>query len=269
LSDAFDRPFDIAVLSDVGTNRPDNEDSCAYILDGAASVVFAVADGMGGYKGGEVASEMAVRTTLERWRESPVEWGPSKRLARAVQHANIEIHNRALTVPELRMMGTTLTAAAIENGMMSAVHVGDCRLYLIRDRRVVQLTKDHTVTGERVRMGLLSEDSARFHPERSVLTRNIGHELIVAVDRISLPLVRDDRVLVCSDGLYNVLREPEIEEIIRGKECAAACRELIDAANDRGTADNLTAALFHMIADTGFDPAPAGWWRRLRAILGR
>ncbi len=264
-----DPAFDIFLLSDVGTDRADNEDACGHLIESADSVVFAVADGMGGYEGGEVASAMAVEITLEGWRDSPADWGASKRLARAAQRANIEIHNRALAVPELRMMGTTLTAVAVDRGVLSAVHVGDCRLYLIRKERVVQLTKDHTVTGERVRMGLLSEDAARFHPERSVLTRNLGHDLIASVDRIRMPLVRGDRIVLCTDGLYNVLRDPEIASIIRGLDAEPACRRLVDAANERGTADNLTAAVFTMLAETGNAPAPPGLRARLRAFFGR
>jgi len=264
-----DAAFDIFALSDVGTNRPDNEDSCGFFIESPDQVIFAVADGMGGYEGGEVASSMAIEITLRGWQESPHEWGAAKRLSRAVQQANIEIHNRALAVPELRMMGTTLTAVVVDHGSLAAAHVGDCRLYLIRRHRILQLTKDHTVTGERVRMGLLSDEAARFHPERSMLTRNVGHELIVSVDRISMPLIRGDRLLLCSDGLYNVLRDPEIELIARDQRCSDTARLLIDSANERGTADNLTVAVFSMMAETGLTPAPTGWRERFRRLLGR
>jgi protein phosphatase len=118
-------------------------------------------------------------------------------------------------------------------------------------------------------MGLLSDDAARFHPERSMLTRNVGHELIVSVDRISMPLIRGDRLLLCSDGLYNVLRDPEIELIARDQCCSDAARLLIDSANKRGTADNLTVAVFTMIAETGLTPTPTGWRERFRRFLGR
>ena len=264
-----DAPFDIFALSDMGTDRPDNEDSCGFLIESPDSVIFAVADGMGGYEGGEVASSMAVEITLRVWQESPREWAAAKRLSRAVQQANIEIHNRALAVPELRMMGTTLTAVAIDRGSLTAAHVGDCRLYLIRRRRILQLTKDHTVTGERVRMGLLSEEAARFHPERSMLTRNLGHELIASVDRISMPLIRGDRLVLCSDGLYNVLRDHEIELIARDRQCSDAAMLLINSANERGTADNLTVAVFSMMAETGLTPAPMGWRERLYHLIGR
>src|SRR5689334_16462987 len=145
--------FDIALLSDPGTDRPDNEDACGHFLEGPRAVILAIADGIGGYEGGEVASRMAIDITLETYRESPAAWGAAKRLNRAVQRANIEIHNRALAVPELRRMGTTLTAAVVESGMLIAAHVGDCRLYLARRDRLSQLSKDHTAVAERVRMG--------------------------------------------------------------------------------------------------------------------
>src|SRR5215469_16673226 len=124
--------FDLAVLSDVGTERPDNEDACGHHIESGDTALFAVADGIGGYEGGEIASRMAVDITLQAYRESPAAWGPAKRLRRAVQRANIEIHNRAIIVPELRRMGTTLTAVVVDSGKLTAAHVGDCRLYLIR-----------------------------------------------------------------------------------------------------------------------------------------
>ncbi|MFZ1887795.1 MAG: protein phosphatase 2C domain-containing protein [Candidatus Binataceae bacterium] len=261
--------FDLALLSDVGTNRPDNEDSCGHLIDAPDAAVFAVADGIGGYEGGEIASAMAIELTLQAWRESPASWGAAKRLARAVQFANIEIHNRALAVPELRRMGTTLTAVAVDKGMLAAAHVGDCRLYLARRHTISQLTKDHTMVAEKVRMGLLTADRARNHPERSMLVRSIGQELIVSVDRISIPLVQGDRLILCSDGLHNVLHDNELEHMTRDLDATAACHALVETANERGTADNLTVAVFTMLADTGLAPTTPGWRARLARMFGR
>ncbi|HVA39995.1 MAG TPA: protein phosphatase 2C domain-containing protein [Candidatus Binataceae bacterium] len=262
--------FDLAILTDVGTDRPDNEDTCGHYVESAAAALFMVADGIGGYEGGEVASRMAVDITLEAYRESPAAWGAAKRLHRAVQRANIEIHNRAIAVPELRRMGTTLTAAAVEEGMLSAAHVGDCRLYLVRRGRIAQISKDHTMVAERVRLGMMSAGRARNHPERSVLNRCLGHELIVSVDRISMPLVQGDHVLLCSDGLYNVLEERELEQVLLEGDAATACAALIAAANARGTADNLSAAVFKMNGATPFVEGAGGGWRgRLGRLFGR
>jgi len=261
--------FELAVLSDVGTNRDNNEDSCGHLIDGDNSVVFAVADGVGGYEGGEVASAMAIEVTLEAYRESPAAWGPAKRLQRAVQRANIEIHNRALTVPELRRMATTLSAAAISDGVLYAAHIGDCRIYLVRHGRIQQITKDHTVVAERVRMGLMSASRARTHPERSALSRSLGHDLIVSLDRITLPLLQDDRLIMCSDGLYNVLEDREIEREIHQLEAEAACQHLVGVANERGTADNLTVAVFTMKGPTNAVAVRSGWQAWVAGIFSR
>jgi protein phosphatase len=260
--------FEVAVLSDIGCARSNNEDFCGHSVESPHEVVFAVADGVGGYDGGEVASQMAVEVTLAAYRESAPSLGPAKRLYRAVQRANIEIHNRALAVPELRRMATTLTAAVVAEGDLHAVHCGDCRLYLIRGGRIQQMTKDHTVVGERVRLGMISEKEARNHPERSALSRCIGRELIASLDRIAMPLRPADRVIVCTDGLHGMLEDGEIDQLSRGLAPSDACRKLINEANSRGAADNVTAAC--LIARNGSakaDLAPPGWRARLRALL--
>jgi serine/threonine protein phosphatase PrpC len=266
-SQASPETFDLALLSDIGTNRENNEDACGSHIESENCVIFAVADGVGGYEGGEIASAQAVEVTLSAFRESPAGWGPAKRLHRAVQQANIEIHNRALTVPELRRMATTLTAAVVSDGVLYAAHVGDCRIYHIRRGKVRQITKDHTVVQERVRMGLISPARARHHPERSALSRCLGHELIVAIDRITLPLEQNDQLLVCTDGLYGVLEDDALGKIVRGIEAATACRQLVDLANQRGTADNLTVAIF----TSKIDPPPArpGWRERMASMFRR
>jgi serine/threonine protein phosphatase PrpC len=265
----IEQAFDLALLSDVGTNRPDNEDSCGHFIESPDSVVFAVADGVGGYEGGEIASRMAIDVTLEAYRESPPDWGASKRLHRAIQRANIEIHDKALIVPELCRMATTLTAVAVDKGVLSAVHVGDCRLHLIRNSQIRQISKDHTMVADRVRMGLMSAARAKDHPERGMLLRSLGHELIVSIDRISIPLLERDRIILCSDGLYNVLEPDNLEALTRDCDAETGCRKLIEAANQRGTADNLTCAIFKMTAPTGHTPSSGGWRDRLRGLFGR
>ncbi len=266
---SIEQAFDLALLSDIGTKRRNNEDSCGHFVENADSAVFAIADGVGGYEGGEIASRIAIDVTLEAFRESPVEWGASKRLHRAVQRANIEIHDKALIVPELCRMATTLTAVAVDKGILSAVHVGDCRLHLIRNSHLTQITKDHTMVADRVRMGLMSAARAKDHPERGMLLRSLGHELIVSIDRISMPLVERDRLILCSDGLYNVIEPDQLEALTRDCDAETGCRKLVEAANQRGTADNLTCAIFKMTAPTGHTASTGGWRERLRGLFGR
>lgn len=261
--------FELAMLSDIGTNRSNNEDFCAHLVEAPDSVIFAVADGVGGYEGGEVASKMAVEIVLEAYRDSPREWGASKRLHRAVQRANIEVYNFASTVPELRRMATTLTAVAIENGTLNATHIGDCRLYLVRAGKITQMSKDHTMVGERVRMGLMSEERAKNHPERSVLLRSLGRELIVSVDRITMPLRKGDELILCSDGLYTVFEPAELISLTREFSAADACQKLIRNANSRGTGDNLTVAFFKQLGETPDVAPPAGIIGRLKNLFSR
>jgi PPM family protein phosphatase len=265
--DVADSDFEIAVLTDIGCSRSNNEDFCGHSVESPREVILAVADGVGGYNGGEVASQMAVEVTLAAYRESAPSLGPAKRLYRAVQRANIEIHNRALAVPELRRMATTLTAVVVAEGDLYAVHCGDCRLYVIRGHRVQQMTKDHTMVGERVRLGLISEKEARHHPERSALSRCLGRELIASLDRLAMPLKAGDRVIVCTDGLHGTLEDREIDHLSRGLSASESCRKLIDEANSRGAADNVSAACLIAHKSSTRGDLPTGWLGRLRGLL--
>jgi protein phosphatase len=262
--------LDASALTDVGTGRAHNEDACAAVIEGGVALAV-VADGVSSSLGGEVASAMAVEVVLRAYREDDVARPAGQRLHRAVQQANIEIYDRSLAVPELRGMATTVVALAVEAGQLTAVHVGDSRLYLVREGRATQLTKDHTLTAERVRMGVLSAERARTHPDRSTLTRSVGRELIVSRDRLSQALSQGDVLLACSDGLYNVLADEELARLaVEAPDAAAACRALVEAANARGTGDNLSAAVVRVAGPTpARAPAPRGLAARLRGLLGR
>ncbi len=257
-----------AALSDAGTERGENEDCCGVLVEGESCAVVAVADGVSGQEGGEVASRMAIEVMLRAYREEAPALGAGQRLYRAFQQANIEIYDRGVAVPELRGMATTLTAVALERGGLTAVHAGDSRLYLVRGGDIAQLTKDHTVAAERVRLGLLARERARTHPDRGVLTRSVGRELIVSRDRITQQLAQGDVLLLCSDGLHNVLSDEEMARIVAGRSAGDACRVLVDAANERGAPDNVTAAVVRMIGPTASIPRPRGLGSRLRRLLG-
>jgi len=260
--------LDVAVLSDKGTERLHNEDSCVSYLERPGCAVVAVADGVSGDEGGEVASQTALEALVSAYRDEAPALAAGQRLHRAVQNANIAVYDRASVVPELRGMSTTLTAVAVDRGELTCVHVGDSRLYLLSGGAITQLTKDHTVAAERERMGIISAERARTHPDRSVLTRSLGRELIVNRDRISRRVLQGEALLLCSDGLYNVLSDEEILSIASGLDAAAACRTLVEAANSRGTSDNVTAALVRVVGETPGAPAPAGLRARLRNLLG-
>jgi protein phosphatase len=260
--------LELDALSDTGTERDHNEDAAGMVVEGPGRAVLAVADGVSGQEGGEVASQMAIEVLLRAFEEERERLGAGHRLYRAVQQANIEIYDRAIAVPELRGMATTLTALVVDGGEATVVHVGDSRLYLVRAGAITQLTKDHTLAAEKARYGLLSKEKARTHADRCALTRSVGHELIVSRDRATHRVVDGDVLLLCSDGLYNVLADEELEEAIRGRDPRAACRALVDRANARGTPDNLTAAVLR-VTGTAAPPARAGLAERVRRLIGR
>jgi protein phosphatase len=236
-----------AARSDRGTSRPNNEDACGSYAESPTHVLVVVADGVGGEEGGEIASSTAVEVTIRAYKESPAAWGPLKRLYRSAQQANIEIHDRALVVTELRGMATTLTAIVVEGGMVHAAHVGDSRLYLVRGATITQKTKDHVVSAE-----------------RSVLTRCLGKELIAAVDRLSFPVAAGDTLVVCSDGLYNVIGDSGMGAAATIDDPSSACSALVDVANARGTPDNLTAAVVKITGQPPINQAPG-----LRGLLAK
>ena len=248
--------LEVASLTDVGTERAHNEDRCGHLLD-ADRALLVVADGVSSAAAGETAAQTAVDAVLRTFAEQPPGTPAPKRLNRAAQQANIEVYDLATVVPELRGMTTTLTVVAVDRGELAAVHVGDTRLYLLREGRLLQLTKDHTVAGERARLGLMSKARARVHRDRSVLTRSLGRELIVPVDRLSNRIYQGDRLLVCSDGLYNTLDDAEIVALMAEGSAPDACRRLVEEANQRGTLDNVSAAVLRVVNGPG-TPGPVG-----------
>ncbi|HTP24552.1 MAG TPA: protein phosphatase 2C domain-containing protein [Anaeromyxobacteraceae bacterium] len=265
--EAVEYLVEVAALSDVGTGREHNEDCCGTVAEGGDRAIAAVADGVSSSAGGEVASQMAIEVLLRAYREESPDHDPGHRLYRAVQQANIEVYDRAIAVPELCGMATTLTAVCVHRGELTAVHVGDSRLYLVRAGQIVQLTKDHTVAAEKARYGLISQERARTHEDRCVLTRSVGRELIVNRDRTARRLAQGDALLLCSDGLYNVLRDDEMADLLGGLDAMSSCRALIAAANQRGTPDNVTAAVIRLVGATPEGDSSNGVGARLRRFF--
>lgn len=231
--------------SDVGRVREGNEDS--YF---AGKTVFAVADGMGGHQAGEVASAMALRpiAELDGQRFGDVE-ELGNRLADAIRRSNDEVVERSRGDESLRGMGTTLTAAAVQDDRLVLAHVGDSRAYLIRpDDTISQLTTDHTLVERLVREGRLSRDEVAAHPQRNVITRAIGNDPDVAVDTLPpLHLQPGDMVLLCSDGLTGPVDDDDIQTLVTvtggGEDAVDA---LIGAANEAGGPDNITVVLIEV-----------------------
>jgi protein phosphatase len=225
---------ELAQLSDTGRVRHHNEDRSLARLP-----VIAVADGMGGAKAGEVAAQVAVDEVGEL--TAPVS---ADQIRSAVERANETIRRMASEDPDKSGMGTTLTAATLEDGRLDVVHVGDSRAYLWRDGALRQLTEDHSVVAELVRRGSLSPEDAEHHPHRNVITRALGAEPEVAADTVSEYLRDGDVVLLCSDGLSSYVGEDRIADDLRAAGTLdEAARALVERANAAGGTDNVTVVL--------------------------
>jgi len=248
-------------LTDVGCVREQNEDAVGY-WPHEDGIVFAVADGLGGHNAGEVASSLALDVLAREIERAPGAWAMTKRLRRAAQEANLAIYNKSITVPELYRMGTTLTATALVGGNLTAAHIGDCRVYLLRQGTFTQLTKDHTWVWEQVQYGILSPEQARTHPRRNMLTRCLGHDLIASIDTLSLAIQSGDVLLQCSDGIHALVPEPEIAAIVSSAEPERACRALIERGRDAGGEDNLSVQIAAVLSCPPANNSRRWWQRR-------
>jgi serine/threonine protein phosphatase PrpC len=238
-------------LSHPGRKRRRNED--AWVCD---PPLFAVADGMGGARGGEIASRVAATALGES-----VDGSGELRVVALIQEANRQVYERAREDSDASGMGTTITVALFENGIVSIGHVGDSRAYLIRDRKVDQLTEDHSLVAELVRSGRLSPEEAVTHPQRSVITRALGTDPDVDVDVFSVEAKPGDLFLICSDGLTAMVDDATILDVVerRRDDLDAAAKELIAAANRNGGEDNITVVFFEIVeqgAQTPSDTKP-------------
>jgi PPM family protein phosphatase len=223
-------------MTDTGRQRRDNEDSMFV-----RAPVFVVADGMGGAQAGEVASRLAVEAFEQGLPDSG---SPEERLADRVREANRRIHELSHADDERHGMGTTLTAAYLDDSHLAIAHVGDSRAYLFRDGELRRLTQDHSLVGELVRKGKLTEEQAEEHPQRSIITRALGPEPSVEVDTWSYPVKDGDIVLLCSDGLTSMITEEKIAEVLESSSSLKeAASRLIREANAAGGRDNITVVL--------------------------
>ncbi len=233
--------------TDKGQVRDGNEDS--YLVDRRLRL-FAIADGMGGHRAGEVASA----TALEGLQAAVDEGIP---VADAVGRANTAVWDKASGDTSLAGMGTTLTAAWFDGTVLTLAHVGDSRAYLWRDGELSRITVDHSLVEELIRDGKLTEEQAAVHPQRSIITRALGIDSTVEVDVYSLPLHADDRVMLCSDGLTAMVRANGIAELLEQEaDPTAAANALVDAANAAGGDDNITVVVLDAQSD-GVDPLPS------------
>jgi protein phosphatase len=250
-SSSTTRPFVVctSLLTDRGCVRELNEDCCQLVqpsdpdLLDRRGVLIVVADGMGGCKSGEVASRIAVETVAREYYAFTGE--PHEALTAAFQEANTRIHEFAMVRDELNGMGTTCTALVIQDGVAHSAHVGDSRLYLVRCGSIYQMTEDHSLVRELIRLGAITPDAARRHIDRNVILRALGSRPAVKVASWEepLPVRAGDSFVLCSDGLHDAVSDEEIRQAIESGEAAAACESLVATARERGGYDNITVAI--------------------------
>ncbi len=229
-------------LSNTGMVREANEDSLAVLEDLG---LFLVADGMGGHKAGKEASSLSVERFVETLRVlDGVGTSPAERLRAATSHANNSIFETAQSDESLRGMGTTVVALLFAEGRAALAHVGDSRAYLVRGGRIRQLTDDHSLVGELLRRNEISEEAAREHPHRHVITRALGVRPKVEPDLAEITPLEGDLFILCSDGLTNHLEDDEIRKLAEADDSLEAnCDRLVYLANQRGGRDNITVVL--------------------------
>ncbi len=242
------------VATDIGRVRERNEDS--YLVE---PPLYAVADGMGGARGGAVASSLALDKVEELFRSG------KGSLSELIRSANRAVFERSVTDRRVSGMGTTLTAATVDDRGAHLGHVGDSRAYLLRAGSLRQLTDDHTLVNRMVKAGEITPQEAGVHPHRNVLTRSVGTEPEVEVDEEDVPLIDGDRLLLCSDGLTGMVIEPQIQAILETTpDPQEAADRLVKAANRAGGIDNITVVILDIhegdedAADVGGRAVPAG-----------
>src|SRR5947209_789302 len=249
---------EVAQLTDVGRKREHNEDNMAYVIPkdpqvmASKGALFIVADGMGGHAAGEVASEIAVDTVSNAYYQDDSD-DVTDSLLHAIRRANASIHQRAAENMLRSGMGTTCVAAVLRGNMAYIANVGDSRAYLIRGSQVRQISQDHSWVGEQVRAGLLTEEQARTHAQRNVITRSLGTQPEVEIDIFSEPLQEGDSMVLCTDGLSGLVGDEEIRRIVDQSRPQESVYHLVERANENGGPDNITAIVIS-VQEVGVEP---------------
>ena len=272
------------VISDIGKRRERNEDSALLggphdieLLDGCG-YLFAVADGMGGASAGERASQLALSSFSEAFYESPAENVPA-RMRASVEAANASVFHESETIAEYQGMGTTLSAVAIIGDCAYIGQVGDSRVYLSRsDGKLLQLTHDHSLVAEQVRGGLISEEEARTHAMKNLITRAVGIRDEVEVDLFGVQLDKNDTLMICSDGLCNFVTDEEIGGCLQLKSLTSTARVLVGKALEAGGTDNISVVVVRLIDAPPRKPLhegcatietpPVSFWSKVGRIFG-
>ncbi|MGN0334566.1 MAG: Stp1/IreP family PP2C-type Ser/Thr phosphatase [Lachnospiraceae bacterium] len=238
-------------VTDVGKIRPVNQDYVFSCLEPVGNLpnLFLVADGMGGHRAGDFASSYSVRKFLESASLS-LQKNPYKIFEDAIRYANKELIEKAKSNPELKGMGTTMVAMTIKGEKACVANVGDSRLYCKQNHTLKQITIDHSLVQEMVRLGELTQEGARMHPDKNIITRAVGAGKDIQADYFEIPLTKDSMLLMCSDGLSNMVEDSQINELLRyDQPIDKTAISLVDKANENGGKDNIAVIVIKPEAD--------------------
>jgi protein phosphatase len=244
--------FKVGFGTDIGRKRSQNQDNGAAIPELG---LFMVSDGMGGHKGGETASALAVESISQSIRkaEQKKNWDPAQILTEAFQSANLAIYEKSIEKPELQGMGTTTTALLFKENTLTIGHVGDSRCYFFRPNAIWQATRDHSLVQEKLRAGLITRNELKTDRMKNVITRSVGFEKDVNVEIYHMQIQLGDSFLICSDGLSGLIEDNEILNIVQKNlfqedNIQKTVNELISAANANGGDDNITSVMVQVMS---------------------
>ena len=240
--------MEINFQTDVGQRRNTNQDYAGLFENKTGLALAVLADGMGGHQAGDVASQMAVNNLGEQWRNSEINTSEKaiQWLIQEIQSVNEAIYEKGQSKPEYQGMGTTIVTAALLKESLVLANIGDSRAYLVRDEQLSQLTEDHSLVNELVKSGEITAEMAANHPRKNVLTRSLGMPKTVEVDVTNHVWLPNDYVLLCSDGLTNMVSESDMLKIIHSEQSLKEkVTTMITAANEAGGLDNITVLIIH------------------------
>ena len=239
----------VGAVTAIGKVRQINEDSFYIPSVDNDIALFIVADGMGGHNAGEIASSEAIQLVVEHINKNYDEYQKqessiTKLLSEAILTANHIIYQKSISDPALEGMGTTFSSVIIEKGKIYIGHVGDSRVYAIKKNNIYQLTRDHSYVEQLIKNGTITREEAVNHPQKNVITRALGAEVIVETDISVRHFQKNDKLILCTDGLTNLVSDKQILETVQNCEsCQDAAEKLVNMANDLGGTDNITVII--------------------------
>jgi serine/threonine protein phosphatase PrpC len=233
----------LGLLSDIGNMRKLNEDYLGYYED-ENKRFYVVADGMGGHNAGEVASKIAVETIIDYINSiNNIEDG-SVILKNAITLANESIYKLAQSSGELNGMGTTITIGLIKENSFFVANVGDSSLYVVKKDEIIKITKDHSLVQQLIDSGSITEEEARIHPNKNIITRALGTRNVVEADTFKVDLQGVVKIIICTDGLTNEVSASEMHEIVLNNENDVSCKKLVELSKQKGGRDNISVIVF-------------------------